>query len=234
MLVHVICALLESRPVRRAVVSIEDPSLVQTIPEMRDLLDSGAVQIVRAAASPSASVRALLDEVPGAVPLIVTTADHPLLTPAMIEYFWDSIPLDVDVAAAVVGEDVLLHACPGSVRTYIRFRDCAVTGANLFAFVTGRSARAVSFWAKVERHRKSPIQMVRVLGLKATLRFLLRRMPLSEALARFSLETGIAAAAVTMPFAEAGIDVDKPSDLALAEAIRARRARSVALPGTVR
>lgn len=223
MLLHVVYALLESRPVRRVVISIEDPSLVTQISELRPQLDAGAVRIVKAAGSPSESVRTFLDAHADAGRVIVTTADHPLLTPAMVEYFWYAVPQGADVAAAVIDLANLQGCYPQSVRTYIRFRDAAITGANLFAFVTERSVQAAVFWSQVEHCRKYPLRMVGFLGPWAALRFLLHRMTLQEALDRFSRKSGVVAAVVRMPFAETGIDVDKPSDLTLAGAILARR-----------
>ena len=48
--------------------------------------------------------------------------------------------------------------------------------------------------------------------------------PSPDALAALGRRTGTRLAAVEMPFAEAAIDVDKPADLALAEAVLANRA----------
>jgi hypothetical protein len=168
-------------------------------------------------------VRVLLESRPDAGQIIVTTADHALLTPAMVEHFWDAIPPGTDVAAAVADRATLQNAYPASLRTYIRFRDAAITGANLFALTSRRSLQAVAFWSKAERYRKNPLRMVGLLGATAALRFALRQMTLDEALALFSRKAGVAASVVRMPFAEAGIDVDKPSDLALAETILAAR-----------
>jgi GTP:adenosylcobinamide-phosphate guanylyltransferase len=232
MLAHVVSALLESRPVRRVVISIEDPALVRQVPELRSHLESGAVDIVKAAGSPSESVRAYLSMQTSAVRLIVTTADHPLLTPAIVEHFWNAVPPKADIAAGVSDLDALQTAYPQSVRTCIRFRDAAITGANLFALMSERSALAVAFWNKMERYRKRPFRMIGLLGISATLRFLLRWMTLEEALTRFSRKSGVIAAVIRLPFPEAGIDVDKPSDLALAEAILARRLR-MPLPETL-
>ena len=61
------------------------------------------------------------------------------------------------------------------------------------------------------------------IGPLTLLRFLLGRLTLAAAVQRLSAIIGASIAAVEMPFAEAAIDVDKPSDLALAERILAGR-----------
>ena len=55
-------------------------------------------------------------------------------------------------------------------------------------------------------------------------------MSSAAAMRRLSGKLGLAAACVTMPFAEAAIDVDKPADLALVERILAD-AEAAAGPG---
>ncbi|MFC7554929.1 hypothetical protein ACFQU7_25935 [Pseudoroseomonas wenyumeiae] len=55
------------------------------------------------------------------------------------------------------------------------------------------------------------------------LRFALGLLSLPQALAALGARTGARLAAVEMRFAEAAVDVDKPADLELAEAVLARR-----------
>ncbi len=217
MLVYVVRALLRSRPVQRIVISIDDPALVRRVPELQARLDAGIVHLAAAAATPSLSVCSVLDRFSDALPLLVTTADNPLLTPATVEYFWASLSPRCHAAAAVVEIGTVQRTYPESVRTYLRFRDATVTGCNLFGLLADGSSRAAAFWGQVERHRKHPIRMIRLLGPRAVLRYALRRMTMGEAIAGLSGKTGVKVAVVSMPFAEAGIDVDKLSDLALAK-----------------
>src|SRR5262249_15243160 len=55
------------------------------------------IQIVEPGATPSASVRRALEALPDGSALLVTTADHPLLTVAMVEHFSAAVPANVDV-----------------------------------------------------------------------------------------------------------------------------------------
>src|SRR4029079_11767015 len=64
-------------------------------------------------------------------PMLVTTADHALLTPAMIADFLAK-SAGADVAIGVVGEDALIKRLPQTKRTWLRFRGGAYSGANLF------------------------------------------------------------------------------------------------------
>ncbi len=91
---------------------------------------------------------------------------------------------------------------------------------------TGAAAPAAAFWSHLERHRKRPWRLIAAVGPAALLRFLLGRLSLAGALAILSRRAGARIAPVVMPFAEAAIDVDKPADLTLAEAILRRRAEA--------
>ena len=59
----------------------------------------------------------------------------------------------------------------------------------------------------------------------ALLLFLLRRLDLEAALERVSRAMGVRARAIRMPWAEAAIDVDRPSDLELVNQILKERER---------
>jgi hypothetical protein len=65
--------------------------------------------------------------------------------------------------------------------------------------------------------------LARALGPALLLAYLSRLLTLPQVMAAASRRLGVRVAAVPLPFAEAAIDVDKPSDLDLVEAILASR-----------
>ena len=80
----------------------------------------------------------------------------------------------------------------------------------------------MAFWRRVEQERKRPWRLVRAFGLRPLFAYLFGRLTLDDAMVRASGVIGARVAAVRLPFAEAAIDVDKPADLALVEAILSR------------
>jgi CTP:molybdopterin cytidylyltransferase MocA len=156
-------------------------------------------------------------------PLLATTADHPLLTVAMVEAMIGGIG-DADVAIGVVARETLLSAYLGNRRTWLTFADGGWTGANLFAFANERARTAILSWSAVERDRKKAIKLVWHFGAWLAVRALTRTITLADAMRRAGRRRGFTAVPVALPFAEAGIDVDKPSDHWLAEMILAARA----------
>jgi GTP:adenosylcobinamide-phosphate guanylyltransferase len=223
LLVRVVRALLASPRVGAVLVSLDDPALLDDLPELAVLRDTGRLGALTSASSLSRSVGDAFAAT--GAPLLVTTADHALLEPRLLEPFLAASEAGkADVAVGLVSAATITARYPETRRTYLRFRDDGWSGANLFLLRTARAARAIAFWERLERERKQPWRLARALGPRLLAAYLLRMWTLDQAMARVSRQLGIEAVAVPIPFAEAAIDVDKPADLDLVEAILARRA----------
>jgi GTP:adenosylcobinamide-phosphate guanylyltransferase len=222
MLLRVLDTLRQCPEIRRIVLCLDDLGIAGALPELAGALARGEMTTVAAAHSPAASVLAALERLPEPLPLLVVTADHPLLTPAMVRHFIGALG-DADAAAAVAAESVIAPAYPETRRTYIRLKDGSYSGCNLFALTAADAAAVARFWMKVEKYRKQPWRFFAAAGPSALLSFLLGRLDLAAVVERLSAMLEVRLQVVTMPFAEAAIDVDKPSDLALAEKIIAQR-----------
>jgi len=167
------------------------------------------------------TIEAVLDAVPP--PLLITTVDHPLLTPEIIDEFLSKVPAEADGAVAVARREVVKAAYPEAKRAYMRFRKARVTGCNLF-LMRGTPARAaIRYWTKLDADRTDPAAMIGDLGFGSLVLWSLGLLTLDGAAKRFSKRVGARLAVVEMAAAEAAIDVDKPEDLALAEKILAAR-----------
>ncbi len=224
MLVRVVRALRAAKSVDRIAVSIDDPGAFAAIPELRELELRGEIACHASLPSPSRSVHDALKHHRLGDRVFVTTADHALLTPEIIDHFAACADRsDADLAVGVVAESVLRAAYPSTTRTYLRFRDGGYSGANLFAFRSQQAHRAAEFWVKAESFRKQPWKLARAFGPMTLLLFALRRLSFEAALERASRAIGCRIRAVLLPFAEAAIDVDRPSDLALAAEILSAR-----------
>lgn len=148
-------------------------------------------------------------------PLLVTTADHPLLRPEWIGQFLADLPADIDVAALMARRELVQTAAPATRRTYLRFADGAWSGCNLFYLATAQAAAAIELWREVEGDRKKPWRIVRRLGTGMLLRYLTGRLPLATALAHVGRLAGVRATLVASRHGAAAIDVDTPADLEL-------------------
>lgn len=170
-----------------------------------------------AAGSPSGTVATMLEEF--GTPLLVTTADHALLTPSMLSWFVAHCSDPADAVAAVAGAETILAAYPDTRRTWLRFSDGRVSGCNLFMFRTDRATNVVEFWRSLEHERKRPLSMAWLVGPVALLAYMSRLVTLGMMVRLLGRRTGTVLGVVRMPFAEAAIDVDTPADLILVESI---------------
>lgn len=193
-------------------------------PDIATLCAQADAEIIPASATPASSVLAALEALERPFPILLATADHPLLTPEMVDVFAQEAEASGgDIAVALASRAVVCAAYPDAVRTYLPFRDDGYSGCNLFGLLTPRSEDAVRFWRRIEAQRKRPWRLVRAFGPLALLAFASRMLTLDGAMRLASRRLGLNARAIRMPFAEAAIDVDKPADLALAERIVAKR-----------
>ncbi len=157
-------------------------------------------------------------------PCLVTTCDHALLTPEMVHSFIAGAEAaGTDICVGLASETVIQGDYPETKRTYLRFSDVAVSGCNLFYVANADGLKAIAFWQSVQHLRKSPLKLARKVGVGIGIKFAAGRLSLDGAFEYAADRIGITAAPVLLPFAEAAIDVDKPSDLALVEDILGHR-----------
>lgn len=170
----------------------------------------------------SGSVRDAVRDPEIGLPVLVTTADNVMLTPATITEFLAAAGAS-DVSVAMVERKRLEAAVGPNRRTWLTFKDAAYTGANLFALSAPAATNALRFWERVEQDRKSVLRLAAHFGPALMVKLLLRRMTLHEALAAAGDKLGATAAPVLLSDGRMGVDVDKPEDHALAERLLAAR-----------
>jgi hypothetical protein len=123
----------------------------------------------------------------------------------------------------VVRHELVAEAFPETKRTVTKLSDGGYCGCNLFAFLTPQARMAADFWRKVEKERKKPLRIIKVIGWTTVLRYLLGRLSLKQALSQLSKKMHLKVGVVRMPFPEAAVDVDKVEDLVLVESILANK-----------
>ena len=215
MLQRVVSALHQSQSIASISISIENPAIVR---EALAKKDSTISVIPSKGSAPLSAIVAIKKH--AAFPVLVTTADHALLTPEMIDYFCEEAERNsADFSAGLARAEVIMEAYPQSIRTFFRFGKDRVSGCNLFAISNENGLRILEKWQYLEQSRKKPWRLAAAFGPLALIRFVLGTLSLDGVFRIVSNRLALTAKPVLMPFAEAAIDVDKPSDLELAEAI---------------
>ncbi|SFD89434.1 nucleotidyltransferase family protein [Nitrosomonas sp. Nm166] len=199
-------------------------ALLTHCPELKQRIASGEVSWLPNLDSPSRSAESALNHIPDDMPVLLTTADHALLTPAMVQSFLrDSLAAQCDATVGAVREQAIAATFPGARRTIIHLRDGGFRGCNLFTF-NPQGRALVRFWRQAEDLRKRPWRLVaQVLGFRAVFSYLCGFLTLQRALASISEKSGINIQVIMLDDPCAGLDVDKIEDLVLAESILNRK-----------
>lgn len=220
MLNRVLEALLDAPQVARIVVLAQNTLQLRAHQDLAWAVEEPKITFRVSGPTISGSVLGAVEDAGLGVPVLVTTADNVMLTPATIAEFVagaGASPDANDVSVAFVERSNLEAAVGPNKRTWLTFRDGAFTGANLFALTGAGSTNALKFWEKVEADRKSVLRLATHFGPVLMVRLLLRRMSLRDALAAAGARLGASAAPVILSDGRMGVDVDKPEDHALAE-----------------
>lgn len=169
------------------------------------------------------AVTGVLAQDAAAAPILLTTGDHALMSPALIaEFLAGARRAQAEGAELAVGFVPLARVrarFPDARRTPLPFSDGAVCSCNLFALLTPSARSVIDLWRTVERDRKSPWKVVRLLGPLTLLRFVLRRLTLAQALARLSRVAGARVAPVMLSDPLAAVDVDSVADWRLVQSL---------------
>jgi hypothetical protein len=154
-----------------------------------------------------------LRELPPDERVLLTTADHPLLSVEIINEFCTRCgEQDADLVIGFAQYSLVQDEFPGMKKTVLRFSDGEFCGCNLFGFLTPAGREAASFWRRTESQRKNPLRVIGSLGWFNVLRYFLRSLTLEDALNALSAKLGVRVRAVVLPYADAAVDVDSISD----------------------
>ena len=213
MVLRVLHALEQSQEVGPRLLCGPPAPLLEQAAVLKSGVDAGNYGWMPSRESPSASAAAAIAQIPASQPVLLTTADHALLSGGIIDHFCGQARgSGFDLVVALAPHDLVAGAYPAVKRTRLRFSDRDYCSCNLFAFMTPRSRAVTGFWRRVESQRKQPWRVIGALGWWPVFRYLFGRLSLQEALARISGRLDMKIGAVILPFPEAAVDVDSEND----------------------
>lgn len=204
MFLYVLEALLAAPQIKRVVIvgpqELEGP---EGWPE-------GAVR-VDPAGSLIANVFCGLEALGGERPVLIATADIPLLSREAVEGFLgECAETPGDFYYPLIPRDIMERSFPHLRRTYFTLREGSFTGGNLVLLRPGAALGFEDLLQEVTAFRKQPWRIVSLLGFSFAVRFFLKRLAIGDAVRRVEELTGLRGVAVVCPWAEIGFDVDKP------------------------
>ncbi len=142
---------------------------------------------------------------------LIVSADIPAITAEMIDWSVNkSLETDDDLYYSVVTREVMESRFPGSKRSFIRLKDMEVCGADMnmvrTAVVTGRD----EFWDRLINARKNAFKQASLIGFDTLFLLLFRRLTIKKMVKVVAERIGLKGRALICPYAEVGMDVDKP------------------------
>jgi GTP:adenosylcobinamide-phosphate guanylyltransferase len=147
---------------------------------------------------------------------LVVTCDIPLLTEPAIKHFLDSCQKVVaDLYYPVIEKKISERDYPGNKRTYVKFKEGLFTGGNIFLVNPKIVKSGLQQANYLLENRKNPLRLCRFLGFTFVVQFFFGQLSLQAVAERASRLLHIRGAVIQSPYAEVGMDVDKPSDLEL-------------------
>lgn len=224
MIMRVIDALETSFEVGPLLLCGPSQSAIDQSDELQNAISSGRIEWMAHRASLSASAHQAMASLAKDMPILLTTADHALLNSSVVDYFCSEARksgCDAVVGVALYSE--IRTAYPGLKKTVLRFQDNDYCGCNLYAFLTPQGQRLADFWQRLEKQRKKPWRLIRILGWIAVVRYLLGILSLNQALQSLSQQLDLSLGAVLLPFPEAAVDVDSVDDWLFVERLAAKK-----------
>lgn len=161
-----------------------------------------------------ANVRAGLQAVrrlnPGAKHILLASGDIPCITPEMVDWRVQTVQeSDADIDYAVVDRRIMDQVFPGSRRSFTHMKDAEVCGGDLNGLrVTVASEDGL--WDALYAARKNALKQAALVGFDVLFLGAIRQLSFEAAEVRVGRHLGLKAHITRCPYAEIGMDVDKP------------------------
>ncbi|MCX6078821.1 MAG: nucleotidyltransferase family protein [Chloroflexi bacterium] len=145
---------------------------------------------------------------------LIVSSDIPALTSEMVDWLVNEIEkAPADIYYGVIPRDVMEKRFPDSRRTWTHLKDMDVCGADINASHVRMATEHLDTWEELIGKRKSPLKQAATIGFGTLFLMILRQLTLNNLVRRVSGRIGIRGKAIVWPWAEAGMDVDKPHQL---------------------
>ncbi len=156
-------------------------------------------------------------------PLLITTADNCLLTPATIaEIGGEAERLGADAGVALARREDVLDFHPEGQRRFYEFSDVAVSNCNAYWIGHPNALRAAEAFRGGGQFVKKPFRVMQAFGLINLLRFRLGLGPIHHIFQRISAHLDVEIAPLLVSNGATAIDVDNERSLQVTEALMKR------------
>jgi molybdopterin-guanine dinucleotide biosynthesis protein A len=150
--------------------------------------------------------------------LLVAASDMPVLsTEAADDFIARLRALDTDIAYGCVEKSAHLRRFPDVPHTWARMRDGTFCGGGMVGIKPRALPLLERFIERLGAARKHPLRLASLFGWDMLARFAIGRLSIAAAEARAAKILGAPVRALISPYPETAVNVDRVSDVALAE-----------------
>jgi GTP:adenosylcobinamide-phosphate guanylyltransferase len=187
---------------------ISCPKLVSYLPSQGDMV-----------ANIRAGISELLRINPQAQHVLLVSSDIPCITSEMVDWsVKTTMQTDEDAYYNVISRQVMEKRFPTSNRSYIKLKDVEVCGADMNVVATRLVTTNDEIWIKLVNSRKNALKQAALLGYDTLFLLLLHAITLEDAVKKVTKRLNITGRAILCPYAEVGMDIDKPHQLEMLRA----------------
>jgi GTP:adenosylcobinamide-phosphate guanylyltransferase len=171
-----------------------------------------------------AGIGRLLELDPNERHVLIASSDIPGITSEMVDWVVSAaMKTDEDAYYNVISQETMEKTFPASKRSYVRLKDIALCGADMNIVRTSLVTSRDEIWDKLVASRKNVFKQAALIGYDTLVLLLLRQITLENTVRRATSRLNITGRAVVCPFAEVGMDVDKPHQLEMLREYLTRR-----------
>ncbi|MGB9812916.1 MAG: NTP transferase domain-containing protein [Thermovenabulum sp.] len=189
-------------------------------PKRLEGISRGLFSVVEEEGSLFENVKKGLSIFPKEEEILVLTSDIPMITKEALEDFIDKAKKSgADFCYPIVRKEINDKKFPGVKRTYVKVKEGTFTGGNVVYIKIEKVVNAVDKVESFFKYRKNPLKLAMIFGSVFLLKFLFGTLKIEELEKRVLELFGIKAKAIISDYPEIGTDVDKLSDLEIAEKV---------------
>jgi NDP-sugar pyrophosphorylase family protein len=163
---------------------------------------------------------------PQAKHVLAVSSDIPAVTSEMVDWMVKTtMETDHDIYYSVIPKVVMEKRYPGSKRSFTHLKDMEICGGDMNVVRAKTVTANEELWEKIIASRKNVFKQAALLGYDNLFLLLLRQITIDNAVKRVTKRMDITGRVIVCPYAEVGMDVDKPHQLEMVRADLAKRSQ---------
>jgi GTP:adenosylcobinamide-phosphate guanylyltransferase len=161
----------------------------------------------------------LLKMDPDANLVLAVSSDIPSITAPMVDWLVETaMQTDHDVYYNIITRQVMEARFPTSRRTFVKLKNMEVCGGDMNVFRARQVIGKHSIWDRIIESRKNVLKQAALIGFDTLFLLVFRSLTVEGAEKTAAKRLGLHAKALLCPYAEIGMDVDKPHQLEIMQA----------------